>query len=318
MTVETNAPTVATAVTTVRVRQGEEGAFAGWLTELNKTVATFPGYISSVVIPPVPPLQADWVLVQRFQALDQLGAWLDSDARRSLLAESASLLVDEGTTNVIEGTSTDASPQDMVTEIITVSVKPGKEEAYRAWVERIRQMEARFPGYQGLQLQPPIPGLQDDWVSLLRFDTSEHLNAWLESDARRAALREAEPFIEQREQQVATAFSGWFTFGDVPGQQAPPNWKQAMVVLLTLFPVVMLELLYLSPLLQSLNLAVATFIGNLLSVAALTWLLVPWANRAFDWWLRPAPEDSPRTEAAGISLIIGLYALAVVVFAWLS
>jgi antibiotic biosynthesis monooxygenase (ABM) superfamily enzyme len=317
MTVETEAPRVATAVTTVRVRQGEDGAFAGWLTELNKTVATFRGYISAVVIPPVPPLQSDWVMVQRFQSLEQLGAWLDSDARRSLLAKSASLLVDEGTTNVIEGTSAEPTPHDMVTEIITVSVKPGMEEAYHAWVDRIRQMEAKFPGYQGLQLQPPIPGLQDDWVSLLRFDTSEHLNAWLESDARRAALQEVEPFIDQREQQVATAFSGWFTFGDTPGQ-VPPNWKQAMVVLLALFPVVMIELLYLSPLLQSLNLSVATFIGNLLSVAALTWALVPWANRAFGWWLRPTSNVSPGAEAAGVALIIGLYAISVVVFAWIS
>ena len=317
MTVETEAPRVATAVTTVRVRKGEEGAFAGWLTELNETVATFPGYISAVVIPPVPPSQSDWVMVQRFKSVEQLGAWLDSDARRALLAKSTSLLVDEGTTNVIEGTSTEPSPHDMVTEIITVSVKPGMEEAYHAWVDRIRQMEATFPGYQGLQLQPPIPGLQDDWVSLLRFDTSEHLNAWLESDARRAALREVEPFVDQREQQVATAFAGWFTFGDAPGQ-VPPNWKQAMVVLLTLFPVVMLELLYLSPLLRSLNLSVATFIGNLLSVVALTWLLVPWANRAFGWWLRPTANVSPGVEAAGVALIIGLYALSVVVFAWIS
>ena len=317
MTVETSTPKVATAVTTVQVRQGEEGAFAGWLAELNKIVATFPGYISAVVIPPSPSAQSDWVMVQRFQTLEQLGAWLDSDERRSLLDKSASLLVDEGTTNVIEGSSTERSPQDMVTEIITVSVKPGKEEAYHAWVDRIRQMEAKFPGYQGLQLQPPIPGLQDDWVSLLRFDTSEHLNAWLESDARRAALREVEPFVDQREQQVATAFSGWFAFGDTPGQ-VPPNWKQAMVVLLTLFPVVMLELLYLSPLLQSLNLAVATFIGNLLSVAALTWLLVPWANRAFDWWLRPTHSISRRAETTGIALIIGLYVVSVVVFAWIT
>ena len=91
-----------------------------------------------------------------------------------------------------------------------------------------------------------------------------------------------------------------------------------MVVLLTSFPGVMLELLYLSPLLQSLNLAVATFVGNLLSVAALTWLLVPWASRAFGWWLRPAPGVPLRTEVAGISLIIGLYAISVLVFAWIS
>ena len=138
MTLETDTPNVATAVTAVQVRQGEEGAFAGWLTELNKTISIFPGYVSAVVIPPVPPEQSDWVMVQRFQTLEQLGAWLDSDARRSLLDQSTSLLVDEGTTNVIEGASTERSPQDMVTEIITVSVKPGMEEAYHAWVDRVR------------------------------------------------------------------------------------------------------------------------------------------------------------------------------------
>jgi len=313
MTVETNTPNIATAVTAVQVRQGEEGAFAGWLTQLNKIIATFPGYVSAVVIPPVPPEQSDWVMVQRFQTIEQLRAWLDSDARRSLLDQSTSLLVDEGTTNVIQGANTELSPHDMVTEIITVSVKPGMEEAYHAWVDRVRQLEARFPGYQGLQLQPPIPGLQDHWISMLRFDTSEHLNAWLESDARRDALEEVEPFIDKREQQVATSFSGWFTFGDAP-DQVPPNWKQSMIVLLTLYPVVMLELLYLNQLLDSLGMAVETFIGNLLSVAATGFVLIPLGIRAFKWWLLLGPNDSPKLEAAGIALVIGGYALSIAVF----
>ena len=318
MTVETDIPKVVTAATTVQVRQGEEGAVAGWLTEMNKTVATFPGYISAVVIPPAPPAQQDWVMVQRFQILKQLGAWLDSDERSSLLDKSASLLVDEGTTNVIEGASTERSPQDMVTEIITVSVKPGMEKAYRDWVERIRPMEAKFPGYQGLELQPPIPGLQDDWVSLLRFATAEHLNAWLESYARRAAVEEVEPFIDRRERQVTSAFSGWFTFGDAPGQ-VPPSWKQSMIVLLTLYPIVMLEQMFLNPLWDSLSLdmAEAIFIGNQLSLAATGFLLIPLALR-----LRvvatPEAQRFMGVEAAGIGLIVGLYALSIVVFAWLT
>lgn len=314
MSAKTDTPNVATAVTTVQIRQGEEGAFARWLTELNKIVATFPGYVSAIVIPPAPPAQQDWVMVQRFQTLEQLRSWLDSDARRSLLDKSTSLLADEGTTNVVEGANTELSPNDMVTEIITVNVKPGMEEAYRLWVDRIHQVETRFPGYQGLQLQPPIPGLQDHWVSLLRFDTAEHLNAWLESDARRAALQEVEPFIDRREQQVATAFSGWFTFGDAPGQ-VPPNWKQGMIVLLVLFPVVMPTLLFLDPLLlPSLGKVVATFVENALSVAALTWVLTPLANRAFKWWLLPGPDGSPRVEASGMALVIGGYALSIAVF----
>ena len=132
-----------------------------------------------------------------------------------------------------------------------------------------------------------------------------------------SALEEVEPFIDRREQQVATAFSGWFTFGDVP-DQVPPNWKQSMIVLLMLYPIVMLELLFLNPRLEPLGMAEATFIGNLLSVAALGWVLVPPANRAFDWWLRPRPNAPQWVTAAGVALIVGLYTLTVAVFAWLT
>ncbi len=100
--------------------------------------------------------------------------------------------------------------------------------------------------------------------------------------------------------------------------QAPPNWKQSMIVLLTLYPVVMLEQMFLNPLLHSLGMAEAIFIGNLLSVAATGFLLIPLALRAFEWWLLPRPNDSPGVEAAGIALIVGLYAISIVVFTWLT
>jgi hypothetical protein len=91
-----------------------------------------------------------------------------------------------------------------------------------------------------------------------------------------------------------------------------------MIVLLTLYPIVMLEQMFLNPLLQSLDMAEAIFIGNLLSVAATGFLLIPLALRAFEWWLLPGPNNSPRVEVAGIGLIVGLYALSIVVFAWLT
>jgi len=69
MSVKTDTPNVATAVTAVQVRQGEEGALAGLLTQLNKIIVTFSGYVSAVVIPPVPPVQSDWAMVQRFQTI---------------------------------------------------------------------------------------------------------------------------------------------------------------------------------------------------------------------------------------------------------
>lgn len=57
---------------------------------------------------------------------------------------------------------------------------------------------------------------------------------------------------------------------------------------------VMLELLYLRPVPQSLGMTESTFVGNLISVAALAWVLVPVANRVFCWWLRPAVSGGRR------------------------
>ena len=53
-------------------------AFTGWVTQLDKVIATFSGHISAVVIPPVPPLRSGWVVVEWFQTIEQLRAWLDS------------------------------------------------------------------------------------------------------------------------------------------------------------------------------------------------------------------------------------------------
>jgi len=69
-------------------------------------------------------------------------------------------------------------------------------------------------------------------------------------------------------------------------------WKTACLVLLTLFPVVMLELRFLNPHLRNLNPAVGTFIGNTVSVALTTWPLMPLAIRGFNAWL--FPENKPR------------------------
>ena len=48
-----------------------------------------------------------------------------------------------------------------------------------------------------------------------------------------------------------------------------------MLVILMLFPIVMLEIRFLSPLLKGVNTSPATFIGNVISVFLLAWLFMP-------------------------------------------
>jgi hypothetical protein len=81
-----------------------------------------------------------------------------------------------------------------------------------------------------------------------------------------------------------------------------------------LFPVVMLEIAFLSPLLKWLNVAPATFIGNAISVGLLAWPLIPLATKAMRWWLSPRPGAGNAVRWGGPALLVCLYAISIVFF----
>ncbi|MEO7276876.1 MAG: antibiotic biosynthesis monooxygenase [Sphingomicrobium sp.] len=201
--------------------------------------------------------------------------------------------------------------KDAVVEVIVTRVKPGKEDAYRDWEARVQKAQAKYPGFLGSFVQPPMAG-ELGWTTLMRFRNEQDLDGWLKSDDRAALLREAEPLVDYAHlQRVDTSFPGWFSADPNTGK-GPPNWKAAMLVLLGLFPIVMLEARFLSPQLSGLNSSLSMFIGNVISVALTTWATMPLFIKAFKWWLFPAPGESKATvELAGTATIAILFAMEV-------
>ncbi|MGD9894321.1 MAG: antibiotic biosynthesis monooxygenase, partial [Dehalococcoidia bacterium] len=164
----------------------------------------------------------------------------------------------------------------------------------------------------------PIPGVQDDWATAVRFDSNEHLQAWLASPQRRRRLGEAAAFgAESHVRTVRGGFEGWFTFGTPPRSASPPGWKQNMVVLLVLYPVVfLLGQWFQQPFLLDRGVPVwlAFFITNAIGVTLLGYFLMEPVNRALAWWLTPAPGAPAWTNVAGVTLILALYGLTLAVF----
>jgi antibiotic biosynthesis monooxygenase (ABM) superfamily enzyme len=200
-----------------------------------------------------------------------------------------------------------------VSEVITTYVKRGREREYQEWATRIHEAERQFPGYCGGFMQPPAGG-QRCWTTLVRFERPEELDAWLESDTRRNLLREHDEIVESWEaHRVPSAFAGWFA-GASPDAPAPPVWKQSMLVILVLFPIVVLERRFLNPLLAGLNWPLAIFIGNVVSVALLAWPFMPLVIGRMTWWLAPRNARSARTDVAGAALICALYGLEIMIF----
>jgi len=295
-----------------RLSPGRDKAFGQWQVGW-QTAALAAGVLTVEVWHAAPPDQLETVVTARFASIDALRKWRRGDQHRKLI-EQVTPLVEGGLVFQLVGqAAVDYAVRHGVTMVVVTEIKPGKEAEYRAWADRIAKLQATFPGYIGSFVQPPQHN-ETGWTTVLRFDSESHLDGWLKSDARAAMIKESEPLIQGfHAQRVDTAFPGWVPSDPATGK--PPNrWKTAGLILLTLFPLVMLEIRFLNPHLTGLNPALGTFIGNSLTVALTTWPLIPLAVWAFRPWL--FPENQPRWLVAIMPLLLVLAYLIEIALFW--
>jgi len=302
----------AVLIATSKLRPGQEEAFASWQAQHSKVAGSFPGYISSDTMPPTKPGDNEWTTVLNFQTTGQLLKWRESEERGKLVGELLPLLEGGNLGEIMPEDNSAEQPGTNVTQVVLSKITPGMEDAYREWSVRIQQAQARYPGYRGTYLQPPGSGAGGHWTTMLRYDTSEHLDAWLAAPERAELLRESKAFIENEElMRLATSFPGWVPISPVTGH-GPPDWKTAMLVLLGLYPTVLLELRFLNPHLAFLNPSLATFFGNVGSVAVTSFITMPLFVRWFGWWLF-LDKDTPRSRGPlGFGLLTVLFVIEIV------
>ena len=70
------------------------------------------------------------------------------------------------------------------TVFITHRVREGRQADYEEWAGKIAPLSKASPGLLDRHIVPPIPGVSDSYTVVLRFDTQEHLQEWMQSPAR--------------------------------------------------------------------------------------------------------------------------------------
>jgi antibiotic biosynthesis monooxygenase (ABM) superfamily enzyme len=201
--------------------------------------------------------------------------------------------------------------------VVSHAVRPQDEEAFLEWQHRMTEAEKLAPGFGGSELFRPVPGVQDDWVAVYRFATADDLEHWLNSEARQQLLREGERFEDFQLRKFTTSFGSWFTLDDGGQPGGPPSWKTALSVLVGLYPTVVLLTLAISELWKSGPLWASLLLGNIVSVALLTWVVMPVVTRALRFWLAPETGAAqPRTDLLGMLASWAFLAAAALVF-WL-
>ncbi|MEU8997631.1 antibiotic biosynthesis monooxygenase [Streptomyces caniferus] len=308
----------ATVVTSQKVREGRIDEYQRWQDRTNQAAREFEGFVGAEVYPPGPGEENEWVAVFRFSGMDRLTGWLDSNRRQELLDEARGLFEGPPTQEVLQGGSPAQPPADVVTAVISHDVKPGAEQGFLSWQEKTLRVQEKAPGFMGSELFRPVEGVQEHWVVVFRFDSREHLDDWLASEVRAKLLKEGSKYFTSYDvRKVGSAFSGWFQFDHGKGGGAPPNWKQAMSVLLALYPTVMVLNLTVGVGLEKLTVReyIGLFLSNVLSVSALTWLLMPIVNRVLAFWLVPARvARNRRAQVLGFSSVVLCYLVFIAVF----
>jgi uncharacterized protein len=305
--------------TTVRPERAED--FARWQGETSTAVATFPGFVEQRLMPPNPPLQVDWVILQRFDTSEDAQRWLASAERQARLEGVAPMVIGRDDVHIVRDDEGGIKPAP-ASAVISTRVLPGKEIEYRAWERKVAAAQTKAPGLQGYRFEPPVPGVQEDFVAILRFDSEGNLQAWLNSPERKKLLEEAAPLTEEFHTRMArTGFEQWFRDVGGPGSAPPPVWKMDFLVLLMLYPVVFLWSIFIGiPFLAAeyhMNFAIALFIGNIFSVG-LTGFMVPWIAGRFGWWLAPSAKGLTKANLLGTGIILALFTAMVVAFYYAS
>ncbi|MBU3706739.1 MAG: antibiotic biosynthesis monooxygenase [Mycobacterium sp.] len=292
-----------------RIRPGREQQYRAWQQRVIDAASQYPGYRGAEVKEPND-VQPDWVIVYRFDSVPTVQNWLNSATRQGLLNEAADLFDGPGTRQVISQSNEISDP--LVTVMVTNRVAADQEQAFLAWRASMAEAESRYPGFRGSEVFRPITGLQDEWTTVYRFDTAEHLDAWMTSPERRKLLSEG-GFGDFTLRTIDQSFGNWFAF-EGTGSRPPSDFKSSIAVWLGLYPTVVL----LTMLGAGLHMPfwLGMLVGNLVSSLVMSYLIMPhYVNRILRWWLAPSPSaPQPATDIKGLLLVVAINGVWAAVF----
>ena len=183
-------------------------------------------------------------------------------------------------------------PQDTepVTVVVTRRVKPGREAAYEAWLERLLADARSLPGYLGTTVQRPPPGGRE-YTSIFRFDTVGHLRGFEESDLRRRALSEVGELVEDDAVwRRMTGLELWFTPPPGTVVPQPSRLRMALVMIAVVYGLVLSIGSLVAWVLGAAPVPLRLLITIVIEVFLMTYVLMPRLTRWLARWIYPSSK----------------------------
>jgi len=175
------------------------------------------------------------------------------------------------------------------TVVITHRVKEGCEELYQKWLDEIVPRSKTYPGHLGVMIIRHVPDATSTFTVVIRFDTQDHLHAWMGSNERKRLIEKVKPYLADDDQfLVRSGLDFWFT-PEAAKAKLPKRWKQFLVTWSAIYPLVLLAFPTVELAFQKLaipdNRYFRTLIVTCVVVLLMVYVVMPRYTKAVHRWL---------------------------------
>ena len=184
---------------------------------------------------------------------------------------------------------------DHVTTSVARRVRQGHEAEFVEWTDRGIDLVRTFPGFLGGGWLRSS-GESSDYHVVYRFETHDHLEAWMRSRARRSWLSSGRSIADDVATHRLSGVEGWFEPQSTLTEAVrviggpPPRWKQAVSIGVAFYAVSLLVNILLTPHLDTLNVALRTALVVMTCTPLMVYVVMPFVTARLRTWLVPRSE----------------------------
>ncbi len=161
-----------------------------------------------------------------------------------------------------------------VTTVVTRRVAPGREKEYRELFDEVVTLSKTFAGYQGATLQGPTES--NEFHTIFRYDSVEHLQQWKESAARSEWMEKLRGIVlEDIRIDSYTGLEYLFS----PSVPPLPKLKMTVVLIIVVFLMIHVVRSIVDTLFPDLNGSAQLLVTVVIQVTTMTYIVMPVVTR---------------------------------------
>jgi antibiotic biosynthesis monooxygenase (ABM) superfamily enzyme len=173
-------------------------------------------------------------------------------------------------------TNSEAGVDEGATAVITHRVRVDKHAAYEEWLDEIAPVCRASLGHIDWHIVRPVAGVTETYTIIIRFDTPDHLQQWMDSSTRAHLIESVRPSLVDGDG-VFISSGLDFLFTPKGGNTlVPVRWKQCLITWSAIYPLVLAVPYFVKIVLGFLGVTDNHFVTTLFVTGTVVYLMVYW------------------------------------------